>query len=47
MIDVKEEWLAKSAKLGDSWSSWMVMDVEGPFFFVIFFTFGFFCLFVR
>jgi len=46
MMDVKGEWLAKSAKLGDGWSSWMVADVEGPFFFLFFSFFSgvFVCL---
>jgi hypothetical protein len=36
MIDVKGEGLAKGAKLGDNWSAWMVVDVEGPFFLMFF-----------
>jgi hypothetical protein len=41
MIDVQGEWLAKSAKLGDGWSSWIVVDAKGPFFY--FWVFLFFC----
>jgi hypothetical protein len=45
MMDVKEEWVAKSVKLEDHWSAWMVADVKGPFYSVLFTLLGaFFCL---
>jgi hypothetical protein len=38
-------WLTKSAKLGDNWSSWKVVDTKSLVFVVVFLTFGCFCLF--
>ncbi len=38
-------WLAESAKLGNNWSSWKFIDAKGLVFVVLFFAFGYFCLF--